>query len=132
MRHIFTFEQVYVCGGGVPAKRVEHQSQSAVLLHRLGVRRPLIVQHRGGVHPGAEAAADILVPGQYLVHAQRGALGPAADDGVTAGVDGAPDVPRAEGEERAAVEQQALGAVVLQEPLQHRAVHFSQVLHRAS
>lgn len=122
---VFTFKQVNMCAGGVPVQRVEHHHQGAVLLHRLRVRRPLIVQHRGGVHPGAEAAPDLLVPSQYLVHAQHGALGPAADDRVTAGVDGAADVSRAVGEEGAAVQQQTLAAVVLQEPLQHRAVHLS-------
>lgn len=128
----FTFEQVYVSAGGVPAQRVQHHCQRAVLLHRLRVRRPFVVQDRGGVHPGAQAAPDLLVPGQYLVQPQRGALGPSAHDGVAAGVDGPADVSRAEGEEGAAVQQQALGAVVLQEPLQHRAIHLAQVLHHSA
>lgn len=132
MNHMVTFQQVYVRAGGVPAQRVEHQGDGAVLLHRVGVGRPLIVQHHGGVHPGAQAAPDLLVPGQYLLQAQHGALGPAADDCVAAGVDGAADVSRAEGEKRAAVQQQALGAVVLQEPLQHRAVHLTQLIHCTS
>lgn len=125
-----TFEQVDVGSGRVPAQRVQRHRQRAVLLHRLRVRRPLVVQHRHGEHPGAQAAPDLLVPGQDLVEAERGALGSAADDGVAAGVDGAADVSGAERQERAAVQQQTLGAVVLQEPLQHRTVDLAQVLHR--
>lgn len=129
---IFTFQQVDLCPGGVPTQRVEDQSQDAVLLHRLRVRRPLVVQHHSGVHPGADAAPDLLVPGQYLVQAQHGALGSAADYRVTAGVHGATNVSSTEGEEGATVQQEALGAVILQEPLHHRTVHLTQVLHCTS
>lgn len=125
-----TFEQVDAGPGRVPAQRVEGHRQGAVLLHRLRVRRPLVVEHRRGEHPGAQAAPDLVVPGQDLVEAERGAFGPAADDGVAAGVDGAADVSGAERQEGAAVQQQTLGAVVLQEPLQHRTVDLAQVLHR--
>lgn len=129
---LFTFEQVDVGVGGVPAQRIEHHCHGTILLHRVRVRRPLIVQHHGGVHPGAEAAPRLLVSGQDLVQAQHGALGPSAHYGVAAGVDGAADVPRAERQEGAAVQQQALGAVVLQQSFQHRALHFAQLLHRTS
>lgn len=116
--------------GGVSAQRAQHQPDGTVLSHGFRVRCPLVVQHHGGVHPGAEAAPDLLlVPGQDLVQAQHGALGSTADDCVTAGVDGAADVAGAECEEGAAVEQQTLGAVVLQEPLEHGALHLTQLLH---
>lgn len=120
-----------MCSLGVPEQRVQHHVHRAVLLHRVRVRSPLVVQHHGGVHPGAEAAPDLVVPGQDPVQAQRGALRAPPDDGVAARVHGAADVSRAEGEEGAAVQQQALvvGSVVLQEPLQHGAVHRAQLLH---
>lgn len=93
----FTFEQVHQCSLGVPEQRVEHQGHRAVFLHRVRVRRPFVVQHHDGVHPGAQAAPHLLVPGQDLVQAQHGALRPPSNDGVAARVDGASDVPGAEG-----------------------------------
>lgn len=108
-----TFEEADAGVAGFPAEGVEGQHEGAVSLGRLQVGAALVQEHHGVVQPLVEAGAHVFV-GQDVLQ-PHGALGPPPDDGAQADVVGAADVRGVEGEEGAAVEEQA-GPVLQQTP----------------
>lgn len=70
--------------------------------------------------PLAQAGAELLVGNDVLQ--SQGAFSAAADDGAEADVAGAADVRGVEGEERAAVEDEALRGALLQQCSQRLAL----------
>lgn len=115
-----TLEEADAGAAGLPAEGAEGQQQRAVALGQLQVGAALVQQHHGVDQPLAQAGAELLV-GDDVLQGQ-GALGAAADDGAEAHVAGAADVRRVEGEEGAAVEDEALRGALLQQPPQRLAL----------
>lgn len=113
-----------LCPERVPAQSVQHQSDRAVLFHRVCVRGPLVVQYDGGVKAGHQPGLYLVVPGQDLVQAD-GTFGSPADDGIATYIHGSTDVSGAEGQEGPAVQQKAPGTVILQQSFERAAVHFA-------
>lgn len=124
-----TFEEIDLCVKGVPAQCVKHQRDGAVLFESGCIRSALVVQDDGRVEARDQSTLHLLIPGQDLVQ-RHGALRSPAHDGVAADVHCAPDVTGAERQEGAAVQHQApRRSLLLQQPLQHSALHFTQLLH---
>lgn len=127
-----TLEEADAGAAGFPAEGAEGQQQRAVALGQLQVGAALVQQHDGVDQPLAQAGAELLV-GDDVLQGQ-GALGAAADDGAEADVAGAADVRGVEGEEGAAVEDEALRGALLQQPPQRLALQRAhpQVHHGGS
>lgn len=127
-----TLEKADAGAAGFPAEGADGQQQRAVALGQLQVGAALVQQHHGVNQPLAQAGAELLV-GDDVFQGQ-GALGAAADDGAEADVAGAADVRGVEGEEGAAVEDEALRGALLQQPPQRLALQRThpQVHHGGS
>lgn len=115
-----TLEEADAGSAGLSAQRAEGQQQRAVALGQLQVGAALVQQHHGVDLPLAQPGAELLV-GDDVLQGQH-ALSAATDDGAEAHVAGAADVRGVEGEEGAAVEDEALRGALLQQPPQRLAL----------
>lgn len=101
-----TLEEEDLSGARFSTERARGQGQGALALGAVQGDASLIQQHHCVVGAGQQAAAQLGV-GHYMLQA-HGTLGAAPHDGAEAHVHRSRDVAGVEGEEGAAVQQQAL------------------------
>lgn len=110
---------------GVSTQGADCQHHGAILPQALQLIGGFIQQHHCLVESGDEAAALLLVGDDVLqAHA---ALGPAPDDAAESHIAGAGDVSGAEGEEGAAVQQQAVAGALGQQGSQCATIHAANL-----